>query len=47
MKLACPNAKDEDIEKALKDAYAWGFVSKFKEGINEIVGAGGGKLSGG
>src|SRR5207237_3615956 len=35
------------IEKALKQANAWEFVSKFKEGLNAKIGERGVKLSGG
>ena len=47
--LAKPDATDEEIIQALKDANAWDFIQKkMKEkGINTTVGTGGGQLSGG
>jgi ATP-binding cassette subfamily B (MDR/TAP) protein 1 len=42
-----PTASDKEIEEALKAVNAWDFVSKYTNGINEHVGAGGGQLSGG
>lgn len=36
-----------DIENALKDANAWGFVSQFDDGVQTIVGERGARLSGG
>ena len=47
MLLAKPDATDEQIEEALTDANAWKFISKLPNTINENVGAGGNKLSGG
>ena len=41
------NASDEQIIKALKQANAWEFVSKFKERIDAQIGERGVKLSGG
>ncbi len=38
---------ESDVECALRDAGAWGFVQKMKEGIHTIVGERGGRLSGG
>lgn len=40
-------ATDEEIIKALKQANAWEFVSKFKEGLNAQIGERGVRLSGG
>ncbi len=40
-------ATDAQVEKALKQANAWEFVSKFKEGLNAKIGERGVKLSGG
>jgi len=37
-----PDATDAEIEEALKKTNSWGFVSKYPEGINANVGAGGG-----
>jgi ATP-binding cassette subfamily B protein len=42
-----PKASDDQIEKALKQANAWEFVSKYKEGLNAKIGERGVKLSGG
>ena len=36
-----------EIEMALKDANAWGFVSQFSDGVQTIVGERGARLSGG
>lgn len=47
IKMGKPNATDSEIEEALKAVNAWDFVSKYPNGINENVGAGGGQLSGG
>jgi ATP-binding cassette subfamily B protein len=41
------NATDEQVILALKQANAWEFVSKFKDGINSEIGERGVKLSGG
>ncbi len=41
------NATDEQVIQALKQANAWEFVSKFKDGINSEIGERGVKLSGG
>ena len=38
---------ESDVEKALRVAGAWGFVSNLPEGIHTAVGERGGKLSGG
>lgn len=42
IKMGKPNATDDQIETALKAVNAWDFVSKYPNGINENVGAGGG-----
>ncbi len=41
------DVKLSDIEKSLKDANAWGFVSQFSDGVQTIVGERGARLSGG
>lgn len=41
------NATDDEIIKALKQAQAWDFVSKYKDGINHRVEQGGNNFSGG
>ena len=45
--LGNKNAKDDDIEFALKKTNAWGFVSSMPHGIEEFAGSGGNALSGG
>jgi len=49
MLLAKPDASDEEIKQALKDANAWDFITKKmgEKGIHTSVGTGGGQLSGG
>ena len=49
MKLAKPDASDDDIVQALKDANAWDFIQQKlgKDAIHTNVGGVGGKLSGG
>lgn len=42
-----PDATEEDIVDALRQAHAWSFVEKLPEGIDTHVGAVGGRLSGG
>lgn len=42
IKMGKPDATDDEIETALKAVNAWDFVSKYTNGINENVGAGGG-----
>lgn len=42
-----PNATDEEIDQALKDAMAYDFVQKLPKGVNSDVGAIGSKISGG
>ena len=44
---AKPDATDEEIDQALKDAMAYDFVMKFPKGIDSDVGAIGSKISGG
>ena len=44
---AKPDATDEEINKALKDAMAYDFVQNLPKGIDSDVGAIGGKISGG
>ena len=41
------NATDNEIEKALKDANAWNFISKLPAKLDTMVGEGGTQLSGG
>ena len=45
--MSNPKASDEDIIKALKDAQAYEFVSKYEDGINHEVNEGGLNFSGG
>jgi len=45
--MSNPNASDEDIVEALKQAEAFEFVNKYEEGINHIVNEGGTNFSGG
>jgi ABC-type multidrug transport system fused ATPase/permease subunit len=47
MRMAKPDATDEEIEMALKDANAWKFVKKMENGIYTNVGGTGGGVSGG
>jgi ABC-type multidrug transport system fused ATPase/permease subunit len=48
MLFAKRDATDAEIEQALKDANAWGFIqNKMKSGIHTFVGGAGGSLSGG
>ncbi|MBI1862935.1 ABC transporter ATP-binding protein [Candidatus Microgenomates bacterium] len=42
-----PDATEKDVIKALKLANAWDFVSKFKDGLESLVGERGVRLSGG
>ncbi|PSR12748.1 MAG: multidrug ABC transporter ATP-binding protein [Bacteroidetes bacterium] len=42
-----PNANDEELIEAAKQANAWDFISSFPEGLDTIVGERGVKLSGG
>ena len=45
--FAKPDATEEEMKEALKDANAWEFITKFDKGLKTIVGSGGGQLSGG
>ena len=47
LRYASPDASDADIERVLRRARAWDFVSEFKEGIHYRVGDGGIRVSGG
>lgn len=47
MKWGNENAADEEIIKALKQAQAWEFVSKYEDGLDHIVEQGGDNFSGG
>ena len=48
LKFAKPDATEEDMIDALKAANAWSFIKeKFSEGLDTMVGSGGGQLSGG
>ena len=49
MKFAVPEATEQEIIQALKDANAWDFITDKlgEKGIDTNVGAGGGQLSGG
>ena len=48
MKFAKPDATEDQIIEALKDANAWSFIKeKFTAGLDTMVGSGGGQLSGG
>lgn len=47
MKWGNENASDEDIIGALKQAQAWEFVSKYKDGLDHRVEQGGSNFSGG
>lgn len=49
MLFAKPDATEEELIQALKDANAWSFIKNKlgTKGIDTIVGSGGGQLSGG
>ncbi len=47
MKYANPSVTEQEIISALKRANAWDFVKQLPEGIDNVVGEGGGSLSGG
>lgn len=48
MLFAKPDATDDEIEMALKDANAWDFIQSMTEkGLDTEVGGSGGQLSGG
>ena len=42
-----PQASEEEIQKAAKQAYAWPFIQAFPEGLDTVVGERGIQLSGG
>ncbi len=43
----CPEANDEQIERAAKAAYAYDFIKGFPNGFETVIGELGGRLSGG
>ncbi len=45
--LGDPRIDEAEVQRALEEAGAWGFVSELPEGLNSIVGEKGAKLSGG
>ena len=45
--LGAPELTEQDVERALRDAGAWDFVTEMPEGIHSIVGERGMRLSGG
>lgn len=45
--LGAPELGENEIETALRQAGAWGFVTDLPDGIHTLVGEAGGKLSGG
>ncbi len=45
--LGDPAFTEEDTERALRDAGAWGFVSELPDGVRTVVGERGARLSGG
>lgn len=47
VRFANSDASEDDVIEALRNAEAWGFVSKLKDGIHTFVGDRGTKLSGG
>ena len=47
MRLAKPDAKDWEIDEALKLACCKPFVDRLSHGTDTVVGASGGKMSGG
>jgi len=48
LRFAKQDATEEDMINALKDANAWKFITeKFADGLDTMVGSGGGQLSGG
>jgi ABC-type multidrug transport system fused ATPase/permease subunit len=47
VRLARPDASDEEIERALRQAQLWDWVSSLPEGLDTLVGEEGRKLSGG
>ena len=47
VRMGNPHISREAVEEALKDAGAWGFISKLSDGVDRIIGERGIKLSGG
>ncbi len=47
LRLAAPNASEEELKTALEAAGAWDFVSNMDQGLNSVVGERGTRLSGG
>ena len=47
MQWGMEDASDDEIIKALKQAQAWEFVSKYKDGLDHVVEQGGSNFSGG
>lgn len=47
VRYGMPDARDEDVIRVLKEANAYEFVSKFKDGLDAEIGERGVKLSGG
>ncbi|WP_231862981.1 ABC transporter ATP-binding protein [Methanobacterium formicicum] len=47
LKLASPDASEDDLKEALKIAAAYGFVSKLPDGMDTVIGDRGVRLSGG
>ncbi len=45
--LGAPELTEQDVERALRDAGAWDFVTEMPEGIHSVVGERGMRLSGG
>lgn len=45
LRLGNPDSTDEELKEALKTACAWDFVSRFPDGINHLLGAGGRGIS--
>ena len=45
LRLVSPDARDEELEQALKISCAWEFVSQFPDGMNHLLGAGGRGIS--
>jgi ATP-binding cassette, subfamily C, bacterial len=45
--LGAPELTEQDVDRALRDAGAWDFVSEMPEGIHSVVGERGMRLSGG
>ncbi|WP_321422021.1 ABC transporter ATP-binding protein [uncultured Methanobacterium sp.] len=45
--LACPDAKEDELNQSLKMASAYNFVSKLPEGLDTVIGDRGVRLSGG